>query len=386
MRTVRVFREMGVAGLMLVLLSPPCWGEERPPADQEPSAWQKALATRAFSFPRDHGSHPEYRIEWWYYTGNLETNTGRRFGYQLTFFRTGLQPQPANPSRWAVRDLYTAHFAVSDIQNKKFTRFERTHRAGIGWAGAEENPGRIWNGEWELRLEPASAGDPQRHHLVARENGFAIDLTLEPVKPLVLHGDGGLSRKGPSEGNASYYYSFPRLKTTGTIQVAGESWAVEGTSWMDHEFSSSFLESGQTGWDWFSVQLDDGRELMLYQIRRENQRVDQASSGTLVAADGQTTALTAAQFQLKPRKFWRSPATGGHYPIAWEVAIPEHKLQFEVRAVFPAQEMDTRSSTGIVYWEGSVDIAGTANGQVLRGRGYLEMTGYAGQGLGRMLP
>jgi len=340
---------------------------------QEHSAWTAVLQPREFSFPEDHRAHPDFRIEWWYYTGNLFTTDGRRFGYQLTFFRTGLQRAPKNPSRWTVRDLYTAHFAISNVADEQFIRFERTHRGGVDWAGTSDE-GRVWNGDWELRIDPQS----QQHTLSAAQAGKSIQLSLTPAKPLALHGDGGISHKGPTPGNASYYYSFTRLETTGQITIDDQTFAVEGTSWMDHEFSSSFLEKGQRGWDWFSIQLDSGEELMLYQMRLDSGAADPNSSGTWIAKDGQTKSLTRDDFVLEPQRTWNSPSTGGKYPMVWRVKVPRLELDLTVTAVMPNQEMDTSAGTGVIYWEGCVDIEGTHGQGAAKGRGYLEMTGYAG--------
>ncbi len=344
------------------------WGAESAQGD-----WRMANVSREFEFPRDHGAHPDYRIEWWYYTGNLRTESGRRFGYQLTFFRTGLQSTVDNDSRWAVRDLYTAHFAVSDVAERRLLRFERSNRGGLGWAGADEVPGRIWNGNWSLEIDNRTT--PPVHKLTAQDRDAGLSLELRPLQDPVPHGAGGLSRKGPTDGNASYYYSFPRLATQGTLTFGGQTLSVRGESWMDHEFSSSFLEQGQQGWDWFCIQLDDGSELMLYQIRREDGSADECSSGTWIAADGSVRHLHREEFTLQPSQAWTSPRTSGVYPQVWQVAVPSAELELEVGAVFPDQEMDTRASTGIVYWEGCVDVAGTRGRRPISGQGYLEMTG-----------
>ncbi len=342
--------------------------------------WEKVTEPRRFAFPRDHGAHPEYQIEWWYYTGNLFSSTGRRFGYQLTFFRTGIQREPSNPSPWTVRDLYIAHFAISDCERGELTRFERSSRAGLDWAGADTEGQRVWNGDWQLTINA-----DERHRLEARENDVAIDLVLTLGKPPALHGDQGLSRKGSRPGNASYYYSLTRLETTGQIQLGGETFDVEGASWMDHEFSSSFLERGQLGWDWFSIQLDDGTELMIYQIRRDDGSRDTASSGTFVDTEGACQTFGADDFTLTPGRTWTSPESGGRYPVMWQFAMPGRDVELTIEAVYPEQEMDTRISTGILYWEGCIDVTGRIAGREATGHGYLEMTGYVGDGLGGML-
>jgi predicted secreted hydrolase len=348
---------------------------DRPAAD----AWLRAAGPRTFRFPEDHGAHEDYRIEWWYYTGNVQTPTGRRFGYQLTFFRTGLQMRPGNPSRWAVRDLYTAHWAISDIQREQHHHWQRNRRAGIDQAGAETGRLCVWNGGWRAEM----SGDT--HRLLAGSGDFSLRLELTPRKPLVLHGDEGLSQKGHSEGNASYYYSFPRLDTSGVITVAGVEYPVHGSSWMDHEFSTSLLEEGQLGWDWFSIQFDDNTELMLYQMRLDDGTVDPYSLGTYVAENGESTRLAAEDFRMQPITTWRSTRTSADYPVRWQIEIPKLDMKLQVDAAFNAQEMDTRATTGISYWEGSVSVRGTRDRAEIGGTGYLEMTGYLGKGLGSVL-
>lgn len=345
------------------------------PAAARPDEWKAAIEPRPFAFPQDHAAHEDYRIEWWYYTGNLQTAAGRPFGYQLTFFRTGVVQRPANPSRWALRDLYLGHFAVSDIQEQQFHCFQRVKRRGVGWAGAATDQYRVWNGAWEVRL------DGDTHVLTAADGPCGIEFRLQPGKPPVLHGDGGLSRKGPTVGNASYYYSLTRMPTTGTLTVGGTAYAVTGESWMDHEFSSSFLEAGQQGWDWLSIQLADSRELMLYQMRGRDGRPAPQSSATLVGPDGTTECLDSPHFTLVPGRRWSSPASGAAYPIQWTLRFPQRDLELEVVAAFPAQEMNTVASTGFPYWEGSIRVRGRWSGQAVAGRGYLEMTGYHAGGL-----
>ena len=222
--------------------------------------WRQARPGYRFHFPRDHASHPEYRIEWWYYTGNLADSNSRRFGFQLTFFRVGVRPRPENPSRWAVRDLFMAHLALSDLETGRFHFDERLNRAGPGWAGASAETYRVWNGTWEARL-----GRDGRHRLRAGDETFGIALELEAGRGPLLHGQAGLSQKGAREGNASHYYSLTRMPTRGRIRIDSREFEVAGLSWMDHEFGTSFLEPEQIGWDWFALQLDSGQDLMLFQ-------------------------------------------------------------------------------------------------------------------------
>jgi predicted secreted hydrolase len=356
-----------------------------------PQQWKIAEPGRGIRLPGDHGSHPDYKIEWWYYTGNLDTREGRRFGYQLTFFRVGVNREPANGSRWAVRDLYMAHFAVSDVEAGRFHVFDRLQREGAGWAGAATDRYRVWNGQWSAGAEADGS-----HRLQARDRGsgmanggvagggsadegaVGIDLRLTNTGYWVGHGDAGYSRKGRDAANASEYYSLPRLATTGTLTLGGRAYEVTGASWMDHEFGSSMLEADQVGWDWFGLQLADGRDLMLYQLRRRDGTRDPFSSGTLVSPDGRVVRLTRDDYSLEPRGTWRSPRTGAVYPIRWHVTIPAQQLAFDVQAVMPDQELHTPRSTGVTYWEGAVDLTSTATATPTRGRGYMELTGYNG--------
>jgi predicted secreted hydrolase len=349
-----------------------------PAAQSGGSPWKNVAPGYALALPRDHVSHPAYKIEWWYYTGNVETDRGRRFGYQATFFRVGVDAQPKNPSSFAVRDLFIAHIAVTDAAANRYLSAERINRAGVGWAGASLTDFHVWNQDWEVRL------DYGRHRLQARDPRFAIDLILYEDRPPVLHGDRGYSQKGTTPGNASEYYSLTRMPTEGSIAVDGERFDVRGSSWMDHEFGSSFLEKSQRGWDWLSLQLDDGTDVMLYQFRRLDESVDPHSSGTIVAKDGTYRPLMSREFALVPGRRWTSSATNAIYPVEWQANVPGEGLELAIRPVLDAQEM-SGARTGVSYWEGAVDIAGTRNGKPIAGRGYLEMTGYSGRALGELL-
>lgn len=364
---------------MLLLLGLGAASADLPGQETPVSMWRQAIEPHPFQFPADHAAHDDYRIEWWYYTGNLAASDGRQFGYQLTFFRTGVVYAPENPSRWAIRDLHMAHFAVSDIDNAEFFMQDRLRREGVGGAGARTDRFEAWNGNWRVKL----VGDA--HRLSAETDAVAIDLNLLALKPPVLHGRGGLSQKGPSVGNASHYYSLTRMQTDGKIRMRGETLDVAGLSWMDHEFSTSFLEPGQQGWDWFSLQLDNDCELMIYRIRRGSGEADRHSAGTVVDAAGKGAALAHDEFMLEPGRTWKSPVTGAVYAISWTVGVKNRGIELEVEAAFPAQELDTRATTGIAYWEGSVRARGRWGGRTVTGRGYLEMTGYAGRALGGSL-
>lgn len=350
-------------------------------ATQSDEGWKRVEPGYGLVFPRDHASHPEYRIEWWYYTGNLTSEDGRRFGFQVTFFRLGMDPTPSNPSRWAVRDLYMAHLAVTDVDGARHLMAERLNRAGIGWAGASVDTLDVWNEDWRARLD----GDVHVLQAADRKQQIGVSLRLDPLRRPVAHGEAGLSQKGAEPGNASYYYSITRLATRGTLTIDGRAVAVEGLSWMDHEFSTSFLEAPQVGWDWFAIQLDDGTDLMLYRMRLSSGGADERSSGTLVDTNGRQTQLNVDDFQLEGGRQWRSPSSGAAYPVQWRVRVPGEDLTLSVRASVDAQELETEESTGVTYWEGAVTIAGTREGRALSGRGYLEMTGYAGKPMSEVL-
>jgi len=332
--------------------------------------YARALEPRAFSFPADHGPHPEFRTEWWYYTGNLATAQGRRFGFQLTFFRSALAPEmPARSSAWATRQAWLAHFTVSDVEGGKFHSFERWSRGAAGLAGAQAQPFRVWVKDWSAA---SPGGDAMR--LAASEGDVGIDLVLRPGKPPVLQGERGLSRKSAEPGNASYYYSLTRMPATGTVHLGGESFAVTGDSWMDREWSTSSLGKDQVGWDWFALQLSDGWDLMLYRLRHPDGTADPASSGTLVAPDGGSRPLALAGFRIENAGEWRSPRSGAQYPASWRVQVPGEGLDLEIRPLLADQELDV----SFRYWEGAVEIEGTHRGRKVGGRGYVELTGYAG--------
>jgi len=337
----------------------------------EAGEFRPALPGYTFSFPRDHYSHDDYRTEWWYYTGHLRAAGGEEYGYQVTFFRSGVAEAHANPSRWTAKNLYLAHFAISDIPRKAFRYFERVNRAGLGQAGASDREFRVWIGDWEV------TGDGATQRLRAKEDGFTLDLMLVSQKPPVIQGENGISQKGEGRGHASHYYSLTRLKTEGTLTVHGKAFPVSGLSWMDHEFGSTQLNPDQVGWDWFSLQFDDGSELMLYNIRKANGLPDPYSAGTFVGADGRTLRLKQADFSVEVLDRWRSPRGKGIYPMKWRLKVPIISLDVTVTPAFPNQELDTAKSTRVIYWEGAAFAEGTAGGRPATGRGYVEMTGYA---------
>lgn len=323
----------------------------------------QALLPRVFQFPQDDGPHPQFQTEWWYWTGNLDTLENRHFGYQLTFFRRALRPQPRQgTSKWGTHQIYFAHFTLSDTATGQFYFKERFSRNALGLAGAQANPFAVWLDQWHAK------GDLKTTRLHAQEKEFGIQLTLASLKPEVLHGQRGLSQKNSGRGHASYYYSRPRLKTSGKINVAGKSFDVRGLSWLDREWSTSVLGADQQGWDWFSLQLEDGRELMLYQLRQKTGEISAFSAGSLIDHQGQVTHLKAQDFKITPLSTWKSPHTGITYPASWSVQIPKHGLDLTLTPWQANQELNSQ----LIYWEGAVKVSGSG----VKGNGYVELTGY----------
>lgn len=378
---------------LLALIALAWWAFFRRPSEQaqakviamiEPGAFPagdfaRADGPRPFIFPQDHGLHPEFQTEWWYYTGNLAGPDGRRYGYQLTFFRRASFPPGALPERssaWATNQIYMAHFTLTDVSAGEFSFFERFERGAAGLAGAmvkaEDTPEagfEVWLRDWSVR----QVGKDE-YRLRAQEEHIALDLLLVDRKGPVLQGDQGYSRKGPELGNASLYYSMTRLETTGTISFAGRAVPVTGWSWMDREISTSALSPGQVGWDWFALQFDDGSELMVYVIRRSDGSVDRFSSGIFVAPDGAARPLSSQDFQISTEAVWRSPHSNGEYPSRWRIQVPSVGLDLRVQPQLADQELNVT----VVYWEGSVRVSGEREGRPISGYGYVELTGYAG--------
>lgn len=340
------------------------------------AGYEFADKTRRFSFPADHGPHPGFRNEWWYVTGNLDAADGRRFGYELTFFRVALVPGSAPvDSDWRAQQVYIGHFAISDIANERFFTTEQFARGAAGLAGAQSDPARVWLYDWSLRHRPA-ANLQGTWQLQAVAEDFAVELSLEAIKKPVLQGDAGLSVKSAEEGNASYYYSLPRLRTSGRLRVPGTELEVNGLSWLDREWSTSALGARQDGWDWFALQLDDGSDLMFYQLRRDDGSVDTASAGSLVRADGSVVRLLHSDVSVEVLGEWQSPR-GDRYPHGWQLRIPSQAVDLRIEPAMAAQELDTF----VRYWEGAVDVVGSDGGKPTSGRGYVELTGYAGAGV-----
>jgi predicted secreted hydrolase len=331
------------------------------------------------TFPRDHGAHPGYRTEWWYYMGNVVGPAQDRYGFQLTFFRVQMAPNaarkgwPPHPSAWRTDQLYLAHAALSCIKDGTFSYDEQMARGALGMAGVEQKAGitRIFVGTWSAQL------GPEGHHLVARTDPFSLDLSLMPLGPPVPHGRNGYSLKGRSPESASCYYSVTRLKASGNVTVGGRNVTVSGMAWMDHEFSSAPLEADLTGWDWFSLQLSDQTELMIYLLREEKGGYSGASSGTFVGESGKGAHLSREEFQVEVLDHWKSPHSGASYPSRWRVRVPSLGLDLLVTPNLADQELNTSRSTGITYWEGSVSARGRAGERPVDGVGYVEMTGYA---------
>ncbi len=335
-----------------------------------PAGFEYALNARPFNFPTDHASHPRFRSEWWYFTGNVDSESGMEFGFQLTLFRFALKPsQRESRSPWRRSNVYLGHFAISDIDKGKFYHFERQSRPALDLAGGQADPTRIWLRDWAIELiDP----DKEIWGITAEEAGVRIDLVLSAIRAVTPQGDGGLSQKSASPGNASHYYSIPRLTAVGRITIPTGTHNVSGNAWYDHEWSTSALEKGQLGWDWFSLQLGDGRDLMFYQIRNSSGKADLASHGVLLSIDGKPTKLRPDEIQFTVKQHWRSPISGIRYPAAWEIQIPGQNLELNVLPKLSHQEWDKNFK----YWEGAVRVNGKSDGKSITGNGYVELVGY----------
>jgi predicted secreted hydrolase len=356
-------------------------------ADAPDTGWSLALPGWIYAFPRDHTVHRDFKTEWWYFTGNLQDDAGHSYGYELTFFREGVLPPGSSGrqssldeprSRFVQDDFKFAHFAISDLSNRTFYFTQQSSRGAFGEAGfggAPADPRLAWLENWAL--VPQADGAWRITARSARPSPMFIDLRLASAKPPVIEGAEGVSRKSAGVGNASHYYSFTRLATTGTLAAGAGSGAhaVRGQSWFDHEWASNQLAPDQVGWDWFCCQFDDNTELMLYAMRRSDGTVDPASSGTLIDANGAATYLRRDEFDLRPLKTWHSQTTGATYPISWQVSIPGRQLALTIQPRLDDQEL---ALAEISYWEGATRITGTRAGRPITGMGYMELTGYAG--------
>jgi len=373
-----------VASLVAVAAPPPDPGVL--PAEPAPG-FAQADMPRTFVFPRDHGPHPQFRQEWWYVTGNLDDGDGGRFGFELTFFRFALAPPPAAttvsggaeegsapPARsaWRAREIYLAHFAIADVGAKRFHYAQKLSRGALGLAGSEGPPLRVWIDDWTLGAAGAAAGDWK---LAAAQEGYALELELHPLTPPVLNGAAGLSLKSDVPGSASYYYSIPRVAVHGTLLRQGEPLAVQGLAWLDREWGSGGLGPNQAGWDWFALQLDDGTALMFYALRDRDGSRDPHSAGTWVESSGEARGLTSAAVDIDVTDHW-STRDGVRYPSGWRLRVPSLALDVTVHPALADQELKTSPR----YFEGAVDVSGTREGRPLRGRGYVELVGYARDG------
>jgi predicted secreted hydrolase len=364
---------------LLALLLAAC-GSERPALRAALSAvdvlsaddvagFTQAREPRSFQFPADHGPHPDFRTEWWYYTGNLSNGQGRHFGYQLTFFRRGIAPglSQQRPSDWATNQIYMAHLAVSDIANQQFYAFERFSRGAAGLAGSQGDPFRVFVEDWS-----AKGNGPQSMtmQLFAAQDGLVLDLQLESRKPPMLQGENGLSRKSPDGRSTSYYYSLTRMQTSGTLSIGEQQHQLAGYSWMDREWMTTALDAETVGWDWFGLHLDDGSDLLFAQVRlRDGSNYYFAS---LVDAAGNGRMLEVSPDSLTPLATWRSPHSGIEYPAGWRISLPNESIELTVEPLMAEQE----HTGAIAYWEGAVQISGEHAGHPVGGFGYVELTGY----------
>jgi predicted secreted hydrolase len=342
--------------------------------EEDTAGFAHATEPGAINFPHDLGPHPDYQTEWWYYTGNLESTGGQPFGFQLTFFRRALTPPEPDDqiaadagSAWRTNQIYLGHFALTDVARQNFYYQERFSRGAAGLAGAHSVPFRVWLENWYVQ----EIG-PGQVQLYAHTDEVTLDLTLTETMPPVLHGDRGLSPKGPEPGNASYYYSIVRQETVGRVTVQGQEHLVSGLSWKDHEYSTSALPAGAVGWDWFSLQLDDNTALMFFQIRRDDGSLEPTSSGSFIQADGTVQPLFRAGWHLEVLHSWTSPTSGATYPAGWRIEIPDLELVLEGEPLLADQELNVSTT----YWEGAVAFHGTRAGRAITARGYIEMTGY----------
>jgi len=377
----------GAAACAMVSAAPPP-APLRPWSGAAPVGFAQALTPATFAFPRDHGPHPQFRQEWWYVSGNLDAPSGERLGFELTFFRFALEPAPAAApaavpapapaSAWRTRQIYMAHFAVTDLAAGRFRFARKLSREALGLAGAQTAPLRVWVDDWSL--EEAAAGtegaaqavSPVPWRLRAAQPGYELELTLHPVAPAVLNGEAGLSRKSGEPGAATYYYSIPRLAVHGRLIREGHPLRLEGLAWLDREWGSGALSAQEVGWDWFALQLNDGTALMFYALRDRDGGRDAYSAGTWIEAGGAARPLSNAEVAIEVTSHWTN-AQGDRYPSAWRLRVPALALDLAAHPVLADQELRTTPR----YWEGAVDVGGTRQGVSVSGRGYVELVGYA---------
>ncbi len=362
-----------VLALLLSLLLSACDSRPEPNSlyralgNSDTEGYLRAQVVRPFHFPEDHSAHPGYKNEWWYLTGNVQSDKGQQFGYQVTFFRIALSPESLDrESRWATNHLWMAHAAITDITSGKHLKSERFSRGAADLAGNTSDPFRVWLDDWQL----TGSGPNFPWYLNIKNDQFSLALEVAPKKPVVLQGNNGLSQKSPEPGNASYYYSITRMETKGKIQIHNHQYQVSGDSWLDREWGTSLLAKDQVGWDWFSLQFDNNQEMMFYQLRKPDGSAHTSSRGTWVDGKGAKTDISPEDIDLKPLQWWTAP-NGAQYPIRWKLSFKSRQKEWIVAAAIPNQWMDV----AIKYWEGSVQVF-NANDTRQIGRGYLEMTGY----------
>jgi predicted secreted hydrolase len=357
----RLFFKLGSCSVLL--LSNPVSA-----AEFDVDGWRLAQPGYRLEFPRDHGPHFDYQTEWWYLTGNLRSEEGREFGYELTFFRHGYRsPSKRLPvqSRFVMDDIKFAHFTITDVSQKQFYASQRISRGAYNDAGFLSGSKLVWISDWELELASG-------FHASAVNGQEAIQLNLQPEKQPVLEGKDGFSQKAAGEGHASYYYSMTRLLTQGELRVGRVSYRVTGLSWFDREWATNQLTPDQAGWNWFALQLSDGTDLMLYQIRLKSGGIDRYSSGKLVSPTGM--AIDMDDFILTPTQYWTSARSHGRYPIGWHLRVPKFQIDIEITTPVPEQELNL----AVTYWEGAIRVNGTREGNPVHGAGYMELTGYGG--------
>lgn len=365
--------------VFLILLAPAAWVISFAIAG-DPTGYLSVTGPCNLEFPKDHGAHPGYRTEWWYYTGNLQAPSGEKYGFQLTVFRSQIRPSddrqkwPQPASAWRTLQIYLAHSAISDLTAKKHLQAERVSREALNLAGTQQfgDTTTVFLANWSVDI------GLNRHVLKVKSKDFSYELTLTPQKPPVLHGNAGYSRKGSTPERASCYYSFTRLMAEGRLSADKKTVAVKGFAWMDHEYSTAPLEPGLQGWDWFSLQFSDQTEIMAFVLRKEKGGIGLASSATFIDRQGQSRHIRADEFKLTTLKTWKSHHSKAIYPAGWRLQIFPIKLDIAITPNMADQEMRTPGSTGVTYWEGSVAVEGTRGGRTVTGEGYTELTGYAG--------
>jgi len=363
--------------IILIVLFATSWAIT-PGIATEPTGYLSVTGPCNLEFPKDHGPHPGYRTEWWYYTGNLQDASGKRYGFQLTFFRSQISPPdgrqkwPRPASAWRTQQVYLAHSAISNLSENQHLQAELVSRAALNLAGAKQvaDATTIFVKNWSAQI------NPNRHRLKVQTDAFAYEMILTPQKPPVMHGIAGYSRRGFTADRASCYYSFSRLNTQGKLTIGENVIEVKGSAWMDHEYGTDMLGPGLKGWDWFSLQLSDQTEVMVYVLKTESGGIGPMSSATIIEIKGQNRQLSNDEFRVTVLNTWKSPNSKAVYPAGWRLQIFPGFFDLKIRPGMADQEMLTRRSTGTIYWEGSVSVAGTKAGKPITGKGYVELTGY----------